>query len=259
MKSIYVGIDISKETLDFCFKEKQQFGFKKIKNKKNAIRKVFKKLDGKQANIYIAMENTGNYNFKIYTVLEEFDFNAYVVDPRHIKQSIGLTRGKNDKADARRIAAFIEKNHKELDQWQPETPAIQTLRVLMTERRFKIKMRSALKQKNTEMDSVISNEFTKRMKDFNKQEVKKLTKDIKKIEALIRQAIAEDQELNKEMKRIQTVPGVGEITAWTLAAKTKGFTRLTDPRKLGCYAGVVPFEQQSGTSLKTKPRVSKKA
>ena len=34
---------------------------------------------------------------------------------------------------------------------------------------------------------------------------------------------------------------------------------MCDPRKLACFAGVVPFEQQSGTSLKAKPRVSKMA
>ena len=44
-----------------------------------------------------------------------------------------------------------------------------------------------------------------------------------------------------------------------ITIKTEGFQRLTDPRKLACFAGVVPFEQQSGTSLKTKPRVSKMA
>ncbi|UAB86269.1 transposase [Zunongwangia sp. SCSIO 43204] len=34
---------------------------------------------------------------------------------------------------------------------------------------------------------------------------------------------------------------------------------MTDPRKLACFAGVVPFEQQSGTSLRTESRVSKMA
>ncbi|WP_370629911.1 transposase [Zunongwangia sp. SCSIO 43204] len=58
---------------------------------------------------------------------------------------------------------------------------------------------------------------------------------------------------------MKTVPGIHDVTAWIIAVKTEAFQRLTDPRKLACFAGLVPFEQQSGTSLRTKPRVSKMA
>jgi transposase len=37
---------------------------------------------------------------------------------------------------------------------------------------------------------------------------------------------------------------------------TDCFTGFTDSRKFACYAGIAPFEKQSGTSLKTKARVS---
>tara|TARA_B100002003_G_C14020845_1_gene492287 strand:+ start:424 stop:555 length:132 start_codon:yes stop_codon:yes gene_type:complete len=43
--------------------------------------------------------------------MKDFDFNVYVIDPKHIKRSIGLVRGKNDKVDAKRIAIFIERNY----------------------------------------------------------------------------------------------------------------------------------------------------
>jgi transposase len=38
--------------------------------------------------------------------------------------------------------------------------------------------------------------------------------------------------------------------------KTEGFTAFTDPREMACYAGVVPFDHQSGTSVKYKSKVS---
>lgn len=86
-----------------------------------------------------------------------------------------------------------------------------------------------------------------------------MSREIREIEAMIKKEVNADKKLKKEIKRLKTIPGVGDVMAWTFAVKTEGFTRLTNPRKLGCYAGVVPFEQQSGTSLKTKPRVSKMA
>jgi len=89
--------------------------------------------------------------------------------------------------------------------------------------------------------------------------IRQYDKESMELERLIQTEIKKDKDLHQNIKRIMSVPGIGKVTAWTIAVKTKGFTRLTDPRKLACFAGVVPFEQQSGTSLKTKARVSKMA
>ncbi|MGO1584696.1 transposase [Mesonia sp.] len=109
------------------------------------------------------------------------------------------------------------------------------------------------------MKSVAFNKATKRLVKINQKSIKEINAHVKEIEYLIGQEINTDQELKKEIQRIKTIPGIGNISAWTLAVKTEGFKRLKDPRKLACFAGVVPFEQQSGSSLQTKPRVSKMA
>src|SRR5690606_40417184 len=88
---------------------------------------------------FIAMENTGYHNHNLYQVLESFDFNVYVVDPKHIKRSIGLVRGKNDKVDANRIAVFIERNHQDFECWKPCSEAIKSLKILMSQRKSKIR------------------------------------------------------------------------------------------------------------------------
>ncbi|MFN8317229.1 MAG: transposase [Chitinophagales bacterium] len=41
-----------------------------------------------------------------------------------------------------------------------------------------------------------------------------------------------------------------------MISKTNGFKRFNNPRKMACYAGVVPFDYQSGTSIRYKPKVS---
>jgi len=46
-------------------------------------------------------------------VLAELDCNFYVVNPLHLKRSLGLARGKNDRIDAVRIAYFIIKNYQD--------------------------------------------------------------------------------------------------------------------------------------------------
>lgn len=259
MKNVYVGIDISKATLDFCVVEPSKVSFHKIKNKVAAISKLLKTIKEIDPDAYICMENTGYYNFNLYEVLEKFSFRTYVIDPKYIKRSIGLVRGKNDKVDAKRIATFIERNHQDFESWKPISESIKAIKILLSQRRFKIRQRTGLKQQNSDLRSITFNKSTKKLIRINEKSIKEINKHIVEIETLIKKEINADHKLRKEINRIKTIPGIGEITAWTIAVKTKGFKRLCEPRKLACFASVVPFEQQSGTSLKTKPRVSKMA
>ena len=61
---------------------------------------------------------------------------------------------------------------------------------------------------------------------------------------------------SQQGKIVQSIPGFGQVIASKLIQVTYGFTRLTDPRQLACFAGVAPFEYSSGTSLKGKTRIS---
>ena len=259
MKSIYVGIDISKNTLDFCVRSSGVASFHKIGNKTKSIRKLLKSIAKIDSKAFIAMENTGYYNYNLYQTLKDFDFNVYVIDPKHIKRSIGLVRGKNDKVDAKRIAIFIERNHQDFECWEPCSEAIRSLKILMGQRRSKIKQRKGIKQQMADLKDIVFNGSTRKLIKINQKAIKELDRHIHEIETLIRAEIKSDPVLQEQLKRIKTVPGIGDVTAWMITIKTEGFQRLTDPRKLACFAGVVPFEQQSGTSLKTRPRVSKMA
>ena len=259
MKSIYVGIDVSKRTLDVCLKGSEKDKFFKIENKVKSIKKLFKELSKIDSYIVIARENTGHYNHQLYKVLPNFNFTVYVVDPKHIKRSIGLVRGKNDKVDAKRIATFIERNNEDLELWEPLSESVYSLKVLLTERKAEVNRIRVLKQRIEGLNQQKSVSSVPKLITRNKKEIQRIQKRVKEIEKMIREEIAKEIALKREIARIKTVPGIGDITAWMIAAKTHGFTRLLDPRKLACFAGVVPFEQQSGSSLKTKPRVSKMA
>ncbi|WP_180861688.1 transposase, partial [Flavobacterium panici] len=76
--------------------------------------------------------------------------------------------------------------------------------------------------------------------------IKNIEGQIKVIENDIEEVIHNDENLSCQQKLIKSVPGVGQILSWTLISKTEGFTVITDPRKMACYSGVVPFDFQSG-------------
>ena len=58
--------------------------------------------------------------------------------------------------------------------------------------------------------------------------------------------------------RICTIPGVGILTAISVLAETNGFELIRNKRQLTSYAGLDVREKQSGTSVKGKPKISKR-
>ncbi len=53
----------------------------------------------------------------------------------------------------------------------------------------------------------------------------------------------------EEVRLLQTIPGVGPITAWTLLAEIGEIERFPSPKKLSAYAGLVPYTRQSAQKL----------
>ena len=73
------------------------------------------------------------------------------------------------------------------------------------------------------------------------------------------QAIGEQSpELAQQLGYITSIPGIGMITAATILAETQGFNQITSRRQLTSYAGLDVVQKTSGTSVWTKPKISKK-
>ena len=68
----------------------------------------------------------------------------------------------------------------------------------------------------------------------------------------------ESCDAKETIKRITTIPGVGALTATIVLAETNGFELIRSKSQLTSYAGLDVKEKQSGTSVKGKPRISKK-
>ncbi|RYE39699.1 MAG: IS110 family transposase [Sphingobacteriales bacterium] len=254
MEKTFIGIDVSSETLDICIKISGSAEYLKISNQKTAIKAFLKNYA--VAECVLAMENTGRYNWTLLEVLAGMDLQVYVIPPIHLKKSLGLSRGKNDKIDSMRICNYIEKNQNESDQWKASSVSITRLKVLLTERRSRIKMKSQLVRQQYDYKLMKSLALDKELLKLNKKLIEAINKQISEIESTIEQTIMGDNELKKQCELIRSVPGVGKIVSWTMIAKTEGFSTINDPRKMACYCGVVPFEHQSGTSIRGRSRVS---
>jgi len=255
MKKKFIGIDVSKDTLDVCILAETQQTFV-IKNNKREILKFFNSNINPEIEHHVCLENTGKYSWLLVELLPEFDCSFYVVNPLHLKRSMGLTRGKNDKIDAIRIAKFIKKNHGETEPHIPLREELLKMKILLTERRYKMEVKKQLTTKNKENKIIHQKEISKEMTKLNNRLIREINKQIKKIESDIRLIIKNDDNLLKLQKILKSVPGIGDILCWNLIVKTNEFKMIKTPRKLACYAGVAPFSSTSGTSIFGRNRVS---
>ena len=251
----FVGVDISKLTLDICILDPEEGkSLFRIKNTPKAI-KSFLKSSCIEPSI-IAMENTGRYNRYLLDVLGQTDHQVYVISPLHLKRSMGLTRGKDDQIDAYRIARHIQLHHHLEDRWVAEDDLLQELKFLLTERNQIRESLSKIRVRVTEHKLLDVGTYLKKLKRRDIRRIETLEADLKEVQQEIHQLIMGDDQMREVFEFITSVPGVGKVLAWNLIARTNNFKKINNPRKLSCYAGLAPFAHQSGTSIRGKSRVS---
>lgn len=254
---VFIGIDVSKLSLDLCTIEKDK-RFDRIKNNSTQIKAFFNKIISAYGvdQIIVGVENTGMYNWNLNNILNELSITYYLINPLTLKRSLGLSRGKNDTIDSERIVKYTQKNYSELEPAKTPEKELIKLKLLIAQRKRLISSKSALTIAMNELVILKDKTMYSDMKKINSKTIEDITKAIKKVEALISQLINKQATLKTSYNLITSVPGVGPVLAWELIIKTNNFESITEPRKLACYAGVVPFEHQSGTSIYKKPRVS---
>ena len=255
--STFTGIDISKLTLDICILKGTNKKHLRINNEPDAIKVFFTSLIAECGSVQIGMENTGCYNYNLYQVLNDLDLLYYVIPPMHLKKSLGLARGKNDKVDALRIARFMELNVNTMDVYKPQRAVITKLQLLLTVRNQRIKIRKQLGG-NREQYQYLSEESST-LQPLDIELIATIDAQVKAIEQQIQELINNDASLNASYKLISSVQGVGKVLSWNLLVSTGEFNNITEARKLACYAGVAPFEHTSGTSIRGRSRVSQYA
>ncbi len=107
-----------------------------------------------------------------------------------------------------------------------------------------------------EQTSFLAKEALGKVTCYNAQTLRALNKQLKKLEDHIQQFLLQQDHLNEQQELLQTIPGIGPVTALYLIVITQGFTRFANSRKFACFAGVAPFEYRSGSSIRGKTRVS---
>ncbi len=253
----FIGIDISKKTLDIVIydqeKQKSKKHFK-VTNNLKGFKEIIQKLKAEGINLkeaLICLEYCGIYGLELGLFLEtRIDF--CFISPLHIKRSLGLTRGKNDKLDAYKIARFCYLFRDELSPTKMPSKTMIKLKTLMAERNRVVKAAKIEKQVLKEFSNQLDQKGTKRIK----QRIKLSSEDIKAIESEILQLIKKDIKLEENYNLLLSITGIGIVNAVMMILSTNNFEGITNARSFACYCGIAPFEYSSGTSIRGKTRVS---
>jgi len=258
-----VGIDVSKLTLDVYVHhlgQHQQFS-----NTRKGYTEILQWLKKQKVNMQatlLCFEHTGWYCVLLSFYLHEQGIRYCCVNPLEIKRSIGLKRGKSDKADSKSIAHFAWLRREELEESVPPPANIIELQRMMSLREQLVKQSTALKNLKNGMLTVVSNASQDRSLVLLGQSIHHLEKQVGQIEKAMEALIKESKEMRKNYKLSRTVQGVGRVLAIQMLLHTHNYTRFENWRQFSAYCGLVPYPFQSGTSIhgrnKTHPISDKK-
>lgn len=259
------GIDVAQKELvvtlgrmldDFSI---ELFSYKVFKNNDSGVKLLVdwvNKLTDYEVPVRYVMEATGVYHQKFAYYLVDNGCEISIVLPNKISNYIRTLELKTitDKTCSQAIAQFgLERK---LDKWAKPKSIYKELQQLTRERDQIVQERSVIKNQihaektESEPNQKSLERMQARIRFLNSQE--------KEIKADLTDIVNKDSDLKQVINNITTIPGVGELTAVIVLAETNGFELIRNKSQLSSYAGLDVKEKQSGTSVKGKPRISKK-
>ena len=242
MDGIYVGIDVSKDTLDVAVAPSGEY--RKFSNDEIGLGKLLDKML-KLAPTLIVMEPTGGLEAPLAGLLASEGLAVAVVNARRIRD---FARGagklaKTDKLDAAVIAEFAWR-------MEPEPRALrdeesQEIKEMVSRRRQLVEMLRAEKNRLAIARKV--------MKPSIMAHIEWLEQEVRGLDRTLKQRIENSPIWREKDNLLKSIPGIGPVTAATLLAELPELGSL-NRRQIASLSGVAPFNQDSG-SMRGKRRI----
>ena len=247
----FIGIDVSKLTLDLCIEQKEEVvKHLKVKNSEEGFLEILKQLP---EGGHCVMESSGPYYLNLAFYLVKNNIDVSIVNPLVIKRyaQVLMSRTKTDKQDASIILSYAQRHTPTL--WKPKSDdVIRMQQIIMILENFEIQLRM---NKNLHEASAALPAFDKVADKELKKESKGLELKILKLQNQLMQ-IAKST-YKDSLDRLQTIPGIGKKVAINLLVSTNNFQNFETSRQLISYVGFCPRIAESGTSVKHRGRISK--
>jgi transposase len=233
-ENLYVGVDVSKAWLDVAVEPSGQYWH--VDNNDQAISDLSDRL-ARLAPKCIVVEATGGYEAKLVEHLCEENLPVARVNPGRVRRfAQGLNwLAKTDKIDAKLLARFGEKANPRLTKLPNEHE--KRLAALVKRRKQVLEMliseHNRLETANPDVSPYIQDSMIM------------LQKQLDELDLAIRSLIDNTPDLKGKQDLLLSVPGVGKVTASTLASQLPELGTC-DRKEIATLVGVAPFSHDSG-------------
>lgn len=252
-----LGADISKDSIDLALYAPK--AHLKIDNTKAGFAflvKWLKQLGISPQRLLLVMEHTGRYSHQFEAFLYRKSMAFTKVAALQIQRSLGMVRGKTDKADAWRIACYGYQRAASLVPAQPKPVLLERLQILSSTRKLLVAQRAGQKNALRSLKESLSLTGSHSAVKALQSSIKHFDSTIEKLESELEQLIQSDEQVESNYRLLLSIKGVGPVLAGAVIVKTENFTRFENARQFACYCGVAPFEHSSGSSIRGRTRVS---
>jgi transposase len=223
----------------------------------------------KGAKIRIAYE-AGPAGFNLYDDLTADGIECIVVPPSLLPVESG-NRVKTDKRDSRKLAQYLENNHLKRvyvlsKQERAHRQFVRTRRQLSNHRTDVMRQIKSLvlfhgiplpgvdasfwtRPFLVSLRAVGTDEYLSRslnrlidLYEYLTQQVKQLTKEVRRL--------ARTEKYEKRVKLLQTIPGVGLLSAMEILTELQDVSRFSTADQIAAYLGLTPSQYSSGQKVR---------
>lgn len=234
-ESRYVGIDVSKATLDVAVRPQDDAWT--TANEETSIHTLVEGLKARNPAL-IVLESTGGLEMPVVAALSAARLPVVVVNPRQVRdfaKALGRL-AKTDRIDADILARFAEAVRPEVRPIKDDQA--QELTALMARRHQLIEMLTAEKNR--------LNVAPKRIRKDIKMHIAWLAKRVNQVNQDLDKAVKKSPVWRANDRILQSTPGVGPVLSIALLADLPELGQL-DRRQIAALVGVAPFSRDSGT------------
>lgn len=241
---VSIGIDVAKATLDLHTLSTGQT--QTLPNTK-AGREELQHLLPDPAACLIVLEATGGFERELVADLTDAGYRVAVINPKRARdfaKALGLV-AKTDRIDARVLALFAERVQPTPSDKIPEKQA--EIQQLIARRRQLIDLRT---QESNRWDVTHAKAARKSIQAV----LNTLEAEIRGIEKVIETLLESDDDWQNKIQLIQSVPGLGTVTAATVVADVPELGKL-NRQQISALIGLAPYNRDSG-AMKGKRSIS---
>ena len=256
-KFLLCGVDVGSRELVVAIETRSGRVWEGVfSNDSAGHRQLTRRLTRAKATARVCVEATGIYHLDLCLALEQAKgIEIMVANPRVTKDfaRAQLRRSKTDRTDALSLLEFVRRM--DFEAWVPPSSAIRALRALSRRIQALLVTRAQEKNRRHADESVEATPIA--IRESIERHIASINAEIEALTESALVGVHADAVLDRRFALLVSVKGIAEASAITLLAELSVLPADMSARQWVAHSGLDPKHCESGTSVKSRVRISK--